>query len=105
MQLNCKPGDLARIIPHDDGMGNFVSSKIVDKIVRVLNNVTPPNPECLVDAVWMLEEPISVNTGSEILIIDGLIDGILRPIRDEPGVDESLLWAPVSNTTKEKELE
>ena len=43
---------------------------------------------------WIIEPPLSKG--------NWVFDRALRPIRDNPGTDETLLWAPVPSNLKEK---
>lgn len=111
MTLNCRLGDLARIIVNESWLEN-----IRDKIV-CCDRLT----DC--GKAWFLKEPLLVkskytgllyimsnrkstyvNKGDVIKILT-INDKALRPIRDEPGQDESLLWAPVPNKHLTLELE
>lgn len=100
--MNCKPGDLARIT----GMPSAMAAAN-DRFVRIKNS--PPNHgNGLVEGgVWDLEEleevvllgnityqGVQIWIG-ETVVFNSLPDKYLRPIRDQPGADETLLWAPV----------
>lgn len=97
--MNCKPGDLARIV----GLRDMLAT-VNDRFVRLKN--LPP----ALDAnlwVWQLEEKVSFALPSDclykgfllrkgwIVSFDSLPDDYLRPIRDQPGEDETLQWLPV----------
>lgn len=99
MKLNCKPGDLAVIVVSPETPEN------VGKIVRCIRRITEAEP---VDGMtwtastsntwtWLVE-----TEGSRLLWgIYGQVprrayaDHCLRPIRDQPGADETLRWADV----------
>lgn len=89
MKLNCKPGDLAIIckMPWQLAQTN-------DRIVRLKNQPA-------VDGIWDFEEAVPMTLLGRL---DGLPQGLpmrltqasdenLRPIRDNPGDDQTLEWA------------
>ena len=92
--MNCKPGDLARIIPHlmTTNLG------IVDVVVRV-TAINAMSSAANGEPVWDYEGNVNTVFGR----IESLEDALLRPIRDpgEDARDETLSWLPVP--TKERE--
>lgn len=79
--MNCKPGDLAVCIRAS------VAQHLVGKVVTCVSLSNQfENPHWFTEPEY--RDPI-----------DGKIwafkDACLRPIRDQPGTDETLLWAPV----------
>ena len=84
-KLNCRPGDLAIFVK--SAAGN--KGKIV-RCVRLASKFE--KIDCgLVDfeAVWVLEFPVPTLWG----VMPFAYDDYLRPIRDQPGDDETLTWA------------
>lgn len=87
--MNCKKGDLAIVVKSVCGNEG--------KIVTCL--------ELIDDLQWMKGDlPDGVEPGwiidTELIAFDGsksnlAKDSALRPIRDQPGEDETLTWAPV----------
>lgn len=75
--MNCKPGDLAVYV------GSCRQS--YGMIVRVLRPYPWPEP------AWYVDPPlVKVESGG----FEGAArDCALRPIRDQPGEDETLTWA------------
>ena len=102
---NCKPGDLAIVVKSKNG-------KNLGKIVRVIERVTVPVVEMggikfttsnlTGEVLWLIDQPL------QHLVIDlnrffqgpYCPDSVLRPLRDNPGADETLAWAPVPKKEK-----
>lgn len=95
--MNCQPGDLARIV----GMGAQLEG-MDDRIVKLVNQPSE-------NGFWLLETPIQARvrvlcrTGNgeenllrpgDMSIFKGIHDDKLRPIRNQPGQDETLAWKP-----------
>lgn len=94
--MNCKPGDLAILISAPENS--------IGTLLRVIQ-ICPDEP-----LAWEFEDasrPIeffedeesrgfftSTKQSGGLAIID---DADLRPLRDNPGTDETLTWAPVPN--------
>lgn len=92
MKLNCKLGDLAIIIRSESPEYScFIGSAV--KLVGTANAPHSGRPG------WIFEKCLTKPNG---LSVYGAIDQNLRPLRDQPGKDESPLWAPVPTTHKEK---
>ena len=85
MSLNCKPGDLARVI--DDPEARVAG--IVDKIITVTQ------PELLggLHPAWRYAGPPMVCVCGCGRQIEAVADTLLRPIRGQDGDDETLAWA------------
>lgn len=85
--MNCKPGELARLIDHPATR----NQRAVDRIVRVTE--IKPDPDC---AMWWLETPFECGCGCRGTI-RAIADVLLKPIRDpgEDAQDETLSWKPV----------
>lgn len=88
--MNCKPGDLVRVISHP----TTIEMNIVDKIFTV-------NTLEIVSDIWGTM-PVWLYTGLPVAClygcggnIDFVPDDLLRPIRGLDGTDESLSWKPV----------
>jgi hypothetical protein len=82
--MNCKPGDLAVIV------GGY--SENYGKFVRVIGF----DRDDIAD--WECEALQSVMSNFGIIPTGSIgysADCYLRPIRDQDGTDETLLWAPV----------
>ena len=78
MKLNCRPGDLAVIV-------GGIPTKNIGVIVTVVsfNQMKADFYRC---HVWDVDGSAGVASVS---------DDCLRPIRDQPGADETLQWASV----------
>ena len=96
--MNCKPGDLAIII-----RGHRPRSKFVGTIVEVLDL---QRHQSVFGLVWNVRFPRALvgvavsKTGlhlgpSGLSAVHGVPDAWMKPIRDQPGADETLEWAPV----------
>ena len=99
--MNCKPGDLARVVgmPKQLQMAN-------NRIVKI-KNLPPIEVEGC--ACWILEDTLHVQVvgkmktsrdtflRGEQACVDALPDANLRPLRDpgDDAQDESLSWLPV----------
>ncbi len=102
--MNCKPGDLARIIAHPD----TIYFGIVDRIIRVreLRYVDDGSV-----AAWTYDPPVIISP--RVFAIDPSVaaanfvpDKYLKPIDNPPdnAVDESARWLPpVPQTEKESD--
>ena len=83
--MNCKPGDLAVIVKSLAGNDGKVVKCI--KYIGIKKwSINGP------DHTWVIDRELPDIGGSCSKFIE---DRILRPIRDQPGTDETLLWAPV----------
>lgn len=87
MKLNCKPGDLAVIVRAQ------VLNQNIGAIVEVVEFLGGP------ESTWRVRtlHPMQRRDG-RIVETGGLgrvRDGSLRPIRDNPGEDETLQWLEV----------
>lgn len=96
--MNCKPGDIAVII-----RGHRPGSKYVGTIVEVL---AVQRKKSIFGLIWNVRFPraiigVAITSKGEHLGLSGLStvhgvpDAWLKPIRDQPGADETLEWAPV----------
>lgn len=84
--MNCKQGDLAVIVKSTYGHEG--------KIVKCLRQYNGPwvGIECIeYEAGWEIDIKLRTPTGEWAFITDDR----LRPLRDNPGTDETLTWAPV----------
>ncbi len=86
-KLNCRPGDLARIVNSEAGNN--------DKIVLCVRfaGLVPfgfigARPKIL--AGWVIDRELRGGDGRYSNVVE---DCKLRPIRDNPGEDETLTWA------------
>jgi len=84
MKLNCKPGELARIISDAETR----SAKMADKIIEVERLLMIDG-----DACWTYIGPrLKCGCGC-MRELAGVADELLRPIRGQEGDDETLTWA------------
>lgn len=83
MKLNCKQGDLAIVI----GPGRH-TDKIV-RCVRFLGAAPLPPVISGMRDYWEIDRQLSPTHTKTIS------DSCLRPIRDQPGADETLQWKEV----------
>lgn len=100
--MNCKPGDLAIIIrdiegwDHERYPGVTFLAKTAGRIVTVASlDVGAEDPS------WLLEKPfdtlVTANGVTRVGAILAVGDDEVRPIRDQPGEDETLTWAGLPN--------
>lgn len=88
--MNCKPGDLARVISCEKTR----DAGIVDLIVKV----TKLTENYWREPAWNFDgRPLRASTGAPVTCIP---DSMLRPILDpgEDATDETLQWLPVPTT-------
>lgn len=85
MKLNCRPGDLAVVVKTLNG----------EQVGRVVRCVTVVGDVFFTSGLrataWVTNPPLIGTTGMATVCPDPW----LRPIRDQPGEDETLTWAPV----------
>lgn len=107
MKLNCRPGDLARVVRDSEGLDSRYGVAGIlhfgGCIVRVV--------ECFfqVDGyVWVLEEPlecmVSTSAGDFDCTVKAIADWNLRPLPglgELAGDDETLAWAGKPAVTNE----
>jgi hypothetical protein len=84
MSMNCKQGDMARIIRSEAGNR--------DKIVQCVRAVGPknvlwPDDRFTVEFMWEIDRELPRMDGRMTKMLP---DSVLRPIRDQPGQDEML---------------
>ena len=87
MKLNCKPGDLAVIVMSQD-------SRNIGKLITVKRKYERETKMfswwvCCSSEVFGIARDFGPNEEF------GIYDAYLRPIRDQPGADETLQWAGV----------
>ncbi|MBI2725418.1 MAG: hypothetical protein HYX42_04130 [Polaromonas sp.] len=93
--MNCKPGDLAIVV----GLGPNNNGRIVEVVRHAVSG------ETVAGFIFLAKGPPPfwlIKTTGTLLQWDGdsvtervINDRFLRPIRDQPGQDETLTWAPV----------
>ena len=92
MSLRCRAGDLA-ILTEDIEVPALWGS-----IVAVRSGAVVKVVELLDTRCWRIEDPIAfaadIHPFRVIGEVQGIDDSILRPLRDEPGLDQTLEWAP-----------
>jgi hypothetical protein len=81
--MNCKPGDLAVVV----GIG---MSPALGMLVTCVAPYCGPWKDGSSTAGWTLDRFIPTRSGGFQNVIG---DCYLRPIRDQPGADETLTWA------------
>jgi hypothetical protein len=90
--MNCKNGDIAVIVRVDRR-----TEHLLGVIVRVLERRTRaglPGGKAYTHMAWLVELPRPMaNCTGEISARQRCPDSCLRPIRDNPGEDETLQWA------------
>jgi len=101
--MNCEKGDIALVKPTLEKANHLLQ----DKIVKTLAYRARPDMLGSGTDWWLCECNVMLPSGpSAPGEIDGerleIPDSWLRPLRDNPGTDESLLWAPVPSKLKEK---
>lgn len=98
MGLNCKAGDLAVRIKDD---GNVFGVR-AGHIVTVLELLNAPSYSAETGAEWAAGTVWLVELNGQRLSVKGnplgVPDAHLKPLRDTPGDDETLEWAPVPTT-------
>ncbi len=105
MKLNCKPGDLAVIIDSDPETNPDTGGVLCDVLCHPpgeyfnLPDGTPARCDSGPATTWVirLHRPINVrwlDGGFHLASYAVCPDSKMRPIRDNPGEDETLTWAP-----------
>ena len=89
MKLNCKEGDLAVVVRSATGktVGQIVACVKLARIPGLYN----ADRSLSRGAVWETDWYHPTVTGG---IGNFVMDADLRPLRDNPGEDETLTWAP-----------
>jgi hypothetical protein len=103
--MNCKPGDLAVIVRGSLNLGRFVEVLAPLGVEPewggyVWNIGTSKGQFC-----WLVRsagEPLSTVAGVSFVELP-IADSALRPIRDQPGADETLTWKDVPAPIKTPE--
>lgn len=96
--MNCVPGDLAVIVrSHAGNEGKIVRCV---RFVGTYTFLTANNATHTATDVWALDRRLVGCNGAYGGYIE---DKCLRPIRDQPGADESLTWAPKREPQPTKE--
>jgi len=94
--MNCKPGDLAIVVSAPKEVRHHIG-----KIVQVVRLTTSwDGLTC-----WTLREPFWDVVKGRRGLCEGIADKDLRPIRDQPGQDETLQWAGLPNETPAEVIE
>lgn len=89
--MRCKVGDLAVVVRARDPRNNGA----LCEVLRTYHNASRPS--------WYIKasRPLFNFLGMEMTGEIGMYDDCLQPIRDQPGEDETLAWAPVPGKTVE----
>lgn len=87
--MNCKKGDMAIVVKSVCGNeGKIVTClELIDDIQWIKGDLPDG-----VEPGWIIDTELIAYDGSKSNFIK---DSALRPIRDQPGEDETLTWAPV----------
>ena len=88
--MRCKVGDLAVIVRVGPDTAKFLG-----RIVKCVRK--GPNTS-LGYASWEIEHELHLFHGNTNFYLRHVEDACLRPIRDNPGQDESLIWQPHKET-------
>lgn len=93
--MNCQPGDLAVLVSKGNATGAIAAAiaKAIGIPVRLTHLRAPDHCTCSVSMVWNFETPILVSAPGVTFEITGASDDVLRPLRDNDGTDETLIWA------------
>lgn len=92
--MNCAPGDLAMIVRSEgDGIAGEISRMAVGRVCRVVKLRPPKFKVCTYPVVWEFDEPLFIRLGGSDYEVIGAPDEILRPLRDNDGTDETLIYA------------
>lgn len=90
MKLNCRPGDLAIKIKK--------SPEDVIPIGAIVQCIKFSSGYCVATGAWISGWEVEWNSKTHDEISEAAffcLDEDIRPIRDQPGEDETLTWAPV----------
>lgn len=90
MKLNCKPGDLAVIVKSSCGNEGVIVTCV--EFLGVLQFVDPRGNPTYQAPAWRVDKKIRTIGGATE---DRIPDFRLRPLRDNPGQDETLTWLDV----------
>jgi len=88
--MNCKQGDLAMVVT----LGGYSGAHRV--IARALLGIPVRLARAYVfdeQPAWRLEQKLCLDVAGKRVIVRGIVDAILRPIRDDEGDDEILVRA------------
>lgn len=96
--MNCKPGDLAIIIRDIEGYDGKNYPDVLFQARTAGRIVLLAKPDVDADQpAWLLETPFDTQVSSKVFVGIGEVyavdDDDVRPIRDQPGADETLTWA------------
>jgi len=86
--MNCKPGDLAMYIGVHVAARGMVCQVV--RPVRWYDRLRCREINTLIQPVWRIDPPLIRGDGGTGEFVS---DCALRPIRDNPGADETLTWA------------
>ena len=84
--MNCKQGDLAIVVRALDPRVNHHIGMVIRCASLTYSHDGVP--------CWRLETPVKDNRYRWGAVLLAVADHDLRPIRDNPGEDETLTWAP-----------
>ena len=102
--MNCQQGDLAFIVKARDirNIGKIVKilrpAVVNEEFISNSRVLTQWTGDCYSSWVVHSDSPLSwrLDDGSTCMFNDRVFwDACLRPLRDNPGQDETLTWAPV----------
>lgn len=85
--MNCKQGDLAVIVSASNRL-------MLGKFVTCIRRYDGPWRNGDVEPGWVIDQEIKVISSSgEVNVQSVITDEALRPIRNDPGQDETIAWA------------
>jgi hypothetical protein len=96
-RMNCEKGDLAVIVKSIAGNEGKIATCIrLASYEEVMREGFFAWARLI---VWVTDGEFIINNGGTTSLAP---DEYLKPLRDNPGTDETLLWAPVPSKLKEK---
>lgn len=106
--MNCEPGDIAIVVGRATTIANNHTGETLDLPPRgTVVEVTAcrSDPEVTGGIFCQLKPLVIRITFADGKVfygtLDGVADAVLRPIRDNPGQDETLMWKDVPSSIKE----
>jgi hypothetical protein len=93
--MNCRQGDLA-VIVHSVA-GN--EGKVVQCLRAVMARVRKADGSRLIGVCWEVDRHLPAFDGTSTNIVP---DSYLRPLRNGPGMDETLCWAGLPSPAQQE---
>ena len=102
--MNCKEGDLAIVVRSICGNEGriFTCIKLHDNQTHDVDGL-PFDPRDPVVPRWVIDRPMNSIRGNGVLFVDDVCaidDKNIRPLREDPGADETLSWKDVPQEVK-----